>query len=87
MRDQFTNDGVFRIAENAVRLLVAVDAKTHALVAEDMMRRIGRRIYGNYAGDTQRQLKALEQDLESAKPEAGIHGNGVGFNSEEATHR
>ncbi len=65
VRDQFTNDGVFRIAENAVRLLVAVDAKTHALVAEDMMRSIGRRIYGTCNGETQRKLKRTEQELES----------------------
>ena len=65
VRDQITNDGVFRIAENAVRLLVAAGARSHALVAEDMMRKIGRRIYGAFDGEIQRKHKLTEQELDS----------------------
>lgn len=65
VRDQFENDAVFRIAENAVRLLVAVDAKIHAKVAENMMRSVGRKIYGTYSDESQRKLESTEQALEA----------------------
>ena len=65
-RDQFTNDGVYRIAENAVRLMVAVGAKTQALVSEEMMRSIGRMIYGADDGETQRRQTSAEHELELA---------------------
>ncbi len=68
-RDQVSNDGLYRIAENATRLLAAVNAQTNALVAKEMMREIGRRIYGECYGGTETHLQTKEKDLDTTKQE------------------
>lgn len=67
--DQFDDDGVYRVAENATRLLLAVGATKESKDAKTILREVGRRIYGNGGGDGGPQLALVQQQLASAKQE------------------
>lgn len=65
--DQFDDDGVYRIAENAARLLSVVGAKTESEMAKKIMRDVGRRMYCGEAGNTGPELAQVQQRLASSR--------------------
>lgn len=67
--DQFDDDGVYRIAENATRLLAAIGATTECEVAKRIMREVGRRIYSNGGSSRGSELALVQQQLANAKQE------------------
>lgn len=64
VKQQFDDDGIMRIAENATRLLSAVGATQHAKVSEIILRRVGKRVYGKEDLEISKELIAGKQQLD-----------------------
>ena len=67
--DQFADVGVYRIAENAARLLSAVGATKEGEAAQAIMRKVGKRMYSEAGGETASRLAVVSQQLASTKQE------------------